>query len=432
VTTASTAHPVGLPGLGGLRAPIERRYEPSWATVVFVVTTVFLAIGAINSQNNLLFWAFGIAVGGLLVSGIVSGAALMGVRLERHAPGLARVGEPVRVRYRLGNEARWFPALGLVIREVAGEAREGPSLETGVGHVGPLRTATAAATFTPSGRGVLPMRRVSVSSTAPFGLLRKTLVFDCPGELVVGPRRIPLRSGVARPSGRLAGSQRADRRRVGAGEEFFALREYQAGDSPRIIAWRSSARHGELVVRQMMPPSPPRCVVRLLPINAGTPDTLTERAVALAGSAVESAAEAGMLVAFDAAWAGVSVPFRPGDAAIEGALTALAGLDVRAEVSGHRTNSEAFANSDALLIAAEGGAAGRDAGETVLAADRPDGWLPAHERIETFDDSSDAAVRPRGWISRLAGRSRRRAASPADVRPEGAVTSGASPAGAAP
>jgi uncharacterized protein (DUF58 family) len=42
--------------------------------------------------------------------------------------------------------------------------------------------------------------------------------------------------------------------RAGYGNEVFGVREYRAGDSLRRIHWRSSARHGELVVREFEPP----------------------------------------------------------------------------------------------------------------------------------------------------------------------------------
>jgi uncharacterized protein (DUF58 family) len=42
--------------------------------------------------------------------------------------------------------------------------------------------------------------------------------------------------------------------RVGSGSEVFGVREYRAGDSLRRIHWRSSARHGELIVREYEPP----------------------------------------------------------------------------------------------------------------------------------------------------------------------------------
>ncbi|HEV2415004.1 MAG TPA: DUF58 domain-containing protein [Candidatus Dormibacteraeota bacterium] len=42
--------------------------------------------------------------------------------------------------------------------------------------------------------------------------------------------------------------------RAGSGNELFGIREYRQGDSLRRIHWRSSARLGELVVREYEPP----------------------------------------------------------------------------------------------------------------------------------------------------------------------------------
>jgi uncharacterized protein (DUF58 family) len=42
--------------------------------------------------------------------------------------------------------------------------------------------------------------------------------------------------------------------RAGAGNELFGIREYRPGDSLRRIHWRTSARRGELVVREYEPP----------------------------------------------------------------------------------------------------------------------------------------------------------------------------------
>lgn len=56
--------------------------------------------------------------------------------------------------------------------------------------------------------------------------------------------------------------------RAGSGHEIFGIREYRPGDSLRRIHWRSSARHGELVVREYEPPGMQTLAIFLDPAPA--------------------------------------------------------------------------------------------------------------------------------------------------------------------
>jgi len=68
-----------------------------------------------------------------------------------------------------------------------------------------------------------------------------TLVLPRFASLTRHPRVHELEASVAAP-------------RAGSGTELFGVREYRPGDSRRRIHWRSSARLGELVVREYEPP----------------------------------------------------------------------------------------------------------------------------------------------------------------------------------
>ena len=58
--------------------------------------------------------------------------------------------------------------------------------------------------------------------------------------------------------------------RAGAGNELFGVREYHSGDSLRRIHWRSSARRGELVVREYEPPGVQTLAIYVDPAPAST------------------------------------------------------------------------------------------------------------------------------------------------------------------
>ncbi len=74
-------------------------------------------------------------------------------------------------------------------------------------------------------------------------------------EIVVYPRlgslqRGPLRRFLAQHSPTQGQALAYPRRHPGAQTEFHGLRSFRAGDSPRWIHWRTTARRGELMVRE--------------------------------------------------------------------------------------------------------------------------------------------------------------------------------------
>ncbi len=86
---------------------------------MYAFVTVLVGMGAVNSQNNLLFAAFGVSMAAVLVSGFVSGAMLLGLRVKREAVEPTRAGEPLSVRYEVTNTGRFMPALGLRVEEAS-------------------------------------------------------------------------------------------------------------------------------------------------------------------------------------------------------------------------------------------------------------------------------------------------------------------------
>jgi uncharacterized protein (DUF58 family) len=99
-------------------------------------------------------------------------------------------------------------------------------------------------------RGPVGARAFAVESSDFAGMFRSrrpspdaevALVLPRFASLAGRPQTRELEASVAAP-------------RAGAGTELFGVREYRPGDSLRRIHWRSSARHGELVVREFEPP----------------------------------------------------------------------------------------------------------------------------------------------------------------------------------
>lgn len=354
--------------------PVSRRQEINPPAFLYAATTLFLAIGAVNSQNNLLFWAFGVAISGIVLSGILSGTPLMSIAARREEPELMRVGEPAAIRYRVWKTGRFIPAVALDVVELddAWRARlpRGEQLGGVVPYLGVGTSALAVSAVTVENRGELRLNRFAIRTSFPLGLFRKVVVFEQPAVVAVAPRALPVaRAVTAKLAGRNELSSSSSNKR-GDSTEFYGLRAYTPGDPARTISWRASARLDTLVVRQTVRPRPPRIVVRLDTGDATTPDYLRERAIALAASTAESAIDGGCRVAVRVV-GGPSTTLRSGRVHTGEILSMLATLE-SAPATGAADRSRP--DGEALVVP-YASSVGERQSAIVLAADETAGWL---------------------------------------------------------
>ncbi|WP_449065963.1 DUF58 domain-containing protein [Planomonospora algeriensis] len=98
-------------------------------------------------------------------------------------------------------------------------------------------------------RGRFPIGPLSIRISDPFGLVELTRSFTVSDTLVVTPQVVSLPH--VRLSGEWTGGGDSRTRSVAAaGDDDVAPREYRQGDDLRRVHWRSTARHGELMVRR--------------------------------------------------------------------------------------------------------------------------------------------------------------------------------------
>jgi uncharacterized protein (DUF58 family) len=114
-------------------------------------------------------------------------------------------------------------------------------------------------------RGVYKVGPSKVTIGDPLGFIESTSAFGTIDRLVVYPRIDPL-AGV--PTGRgqdqTINTARASFWHTG-GEDFFTLREYHQGDDLRKVHWPSSARHDQLMIKQLEMPWQSRAFIMLDP-----------------------------------------------------------------------------------------------------------------------------------------------------------------------
>ncbi|MEX2274584.1 MAG: DUF58 domain-containing protein [Actinomycetota bacterium] len=103
--------------------------------------------------------------------------------------------------------------------------------------------------FVPTVRGHYRLGPITVDLSDPFALTRRRFEIATIDELIVTPQIEDLSGQAGAAFGQGAGASRT-RNLMRTGEEFYTMRAYQTGDDLRRIHWRSTARRGELMIRQ--------------------------------------------------------------------------------------------------------------------------------------------------------------------------------------
>ncbi|HED54088.1 MAG TPA: DUF58 domain-containing protein [Phycisphaerales bacterium] len=296
---------------GSLVGPSARRDHIHLVAFLYIGTTVLLLLGAMGSQNNLLFITVALALASVIVSGVIAGSSMMGLRFARRLPHIAQASVPFRVSYTTRNDNRVVSAFAIkIVDRAVGPGDQVELFFAGVEHVGSGRSAVTDAWVTLPGRGRWEFGPARLFTKFPFGVSKKSIRFDMAGGVVVLPEPVELAPGVLgafEVSGREDGS---DLRRIGRGDQVFALREYRPGDAVAAIAWRASARWNKLVTREHAAPRSRRiCVVVDASYEAlRNREPSVEDAVRLASAVGRKLAALGYEVGLRVPSCGVSIP----------------------------------------------------------------------------------------------------------------------------
>src|SRR6476619_3217015 len=118
IGTPQSRIPLAIPA----STPVRRKpsLDFSMTGLVYCAMMLFMGLAAVNTQANLLFCVFGLMVGILLVSGVISRMVLRRLRVRRVLPDHGYVGRPMPVTYEFRNDKRFWPSLSVCIAELDG------------------------------------------------------------------------------------------------------------------------------------------------------------------------------------------------------------------------------------------------------------------------------------------------------------------------
>ena len=243
---------------------VRRRYRIALPGLLFLALVIVVGVAAGSRAGNLLVWVFSAMVAWILVSGVVSGAMLMGVRVRRLEPGAGSVGRPLVIRYEVTNANWLWPIVDLRVEESRLDAARATQSHAWIARCGAGQSVHAEGVLWPLRRGRVRLEASVASSQFPFGLMEKSVTTAQPREILVHPQTVPLRPiSFARlvRTGLGQGQRVADGR--GGGDDFRGLRPYLPGDPQRHVAWKRSTMLEDPVVVERSTPAPRRLLVIL-------------------------------------------------------------------------------------------------------------------------------------------------------------------------
>ena len=242
-----------------LQMPNKHRTVICHEGAYYLAMLVVLFGGVMVSEANLLMGLAGMLCGPLLVGWRLLAVSMKRLEARRSMPHGVSAGDLLVVKISLTNKRRrmasWAVAAEDQLRRENTSGRRytiRPTVYFAHVPAGETRDQVYRGRLLDRGRYVFGP--IKVSTRFPFGLFRRTIVFSDTDTLTVYPRLGRLtRAWTARHHEAFEGLQRRQQQHGRSSGDYFGVREWQSGDSLRWIHWRSSARHGNLIVRQFEP-----------------------------------------------------------------------------------------------------------------------------------------------------------------------------------
>ena len=263
------------------RDPLKLRMAPG------ILLGLSLLLVGMNVSARWLYFLSSALFAAIALSWLAALFSLRGLAVTRHPPPEVTEGDTAAVRLSVHNPGRRPRRLFLVMDEgwrepggaeegggwrrrlrqralyLSGKGREAGAEEEG----GPAPLDRQVKAFVPrlepaSGielsvprlfavRGIYAGGRIALHSGGWTGLASSLRRVPAPAPVTVLPRYVDLERFPAADESFPARRARADARPDRSGADFYGIREYREGDPLRHVHWRSTARAGRLMVREL-------------------------------------------------------------------------------------------------------------------------------------------------------------------------------------
>ncbi|MBE9158575.1 DUF58 domain-containing protein [Nodosilinea sp. LEGE 06152] len=265
---------------------LEHRWvNPAYVGWVLLGLALFFFAAATNTLAGWLYVISGVMLALLVIAALLPPRNLNGLVVTRSPIQPVTADVPLAIELQVRNPQRSAKGLFQVIDPLP--TRLGAVQVTAIGNLLPGQTYTWRYQISTQRRGIHQWPRTDLRTAAPLGLFWCRRSMEAPATAVIYPQVLPLKRCPLIDTVGLRNGQhwrynplaQADTQGV-----TRSLRPYRWGDPTRLIHWRTSARYGELRVRELETMTASREVVIALDTTARWDETSFEQAVVAAAS----------------------------------------------------------------------------------------------------------------------------------------------------
>ncbi|MBI2088974.1 MAG: DUF58 domain-containing protein [Deltaproteobacteria bacterium] len=231
--------------LGRALNPNRRLYftREGW---LFSVLALSIGLVAVNTGHNLFYLLFALLLSVVIVSGILSERVLRHIEVKRHLCSEITARVPFAVTVEVRNPHRQLLSYSLAVSD-----RSDFFPRRALGYLaclGPGESRSFHYLVRVERRGEYHFGPIYLSTRFPFGLFEKVRVIRAPANFVA----YPAHRDVSEHCPSVWGKERTGYKKWRWGEEVLGFRPAVPGDDHRFIHWPTSARVGQLMVKEFL------------------------------------------------------------------------------------------------------------------------------------------------------------------------------------
>jgi uncharacterized protein (DUF58 family) len=212
----------------------------------FIFLLFAVGVGAINTGNNLLYLVLAMCCSFIVVSGVLSEQTLKGISVEASLPKTVYPKDSYPLHLKISNSKKIIPSYSLYVEFPLDPVGRYRIEQTAYAYqVSSQSTVDKSLMFVGLKRGPVHLKTVHLKTSFPFGFFVKIKTLPINVETLI----FPVIKKVALPSP-TEYSEEGEGTIGLVGDDLYSIREYQPGDPMSAIHWKSSAKTGNLRVKE--------------------------------------------------------------------------------------------------------------------------------------------------------------------------------------